>query len=61
MMVFVPKRPSKEKVQASYKTIYLNDDVIAKLEEMAKEYDLSCNADVVSMIWYCLELDEGEN
>lgn len=60
-MVFVPKRPSKEKVQASYKTIYLNDDVIAKLEEMAKEYDLSFNAVVVSMILYCLELDEGEN
>ena len=61
MMVFVPKRPSKEKVQASYKTIYLNDDVIAKLEEMAKEYDLSFNAVVVSMILHCLELDEGEN
>ncbi len=60
-MVFVPKRPSKEKVQASYKTIYLNDDVIAKLEEMAKEYDLSFNAVVVSMILHCLELDEGEN
>jgi len=48
-MAFNPK-PTKRKVQASYKTLYINDELLEKLNALAKEYDTSFNNIVISII-----------
>lgn len=44
----------KEKVRASYKSLYLKDDLIEKIEKIAKENNSSFNNIVVSMLEYCV-------
>lgn len=44
----------KEKVEASYKTIYLRNDLIEKLNKIASENETSFNNVVVSMLDYCV-------
>ena len=46
---------TRKKVECSYKTLYLSDAIIHKIEEIAQENDTSFNNVVVSMIRYCLE------
>ena len=53
-MPFVLK-DTKKKGSSSYKTLYLSDSLIKKIEEIAKEHSTSFNNVVVSMIEYCLE------
>lgn len=53
-MPFVPKK-TKGKVQSSYKTLYLSQELIDKITKIAKKYDTSFNNVVVSMIEKCLD------
>ena len=53
-MPFVPKK-TKRKVQAGYKSLYLSQELIKKINRIAKENDTSFNNVVVSMIEHCLE------
>ena len=43
----------KNKVEASYKTLYLKNSLIEKLDKIAKENNTSFNNVVVSMLEYC--------
>lgn len=45
----------KSKVNASYKTIYLKNDMIDKINKIANKNDTSFNNIVVNMIEYCLK------
>ena len=53
-MPFVPKK-TKGKVQSSYKTLYLSQELIDKITKIAKKYGTSFNNVVVSMIEKCLD------
>ncbi len=48
-MVFQP-RPTKQKVQAEYKTLYITSELAEKITSMAKNYDTSFNNIVISII-----------
>lgn len=52
-MPFKPKK-TKNKVASTYKTIYISEDLVKKLDELAKQNQTSFNNVVVSMIEYCL-------
>lgn len=54
MMTFKLK-PTKKKVESSYKTIYMPDVLIEKVNKIANENNTSFNNVVVSMIETCLE------
>ena len=56
-MPFVPRKTQK-KVEAGYKTIYLPQSMIEKVEKIAKDNSTSFNNVVVSMIEHCLKEDE---
>ncbi len=58
-MPFVPKK-TKQKVEAGYKTIYLRQSIIDKINRIAKDNSTSFNNVVVSMIERCLEEEDGE-
>ena len=45
----------KSKVNASYKTIYLTNETIEKINEIANKNDTSFNNIVVNMIEYCIK------
>lgn len=45
----------KSKVNASYKTIYLKNEMIEKINKIANKNDTSFNNIVVNMIEYCLK------
>ncbi len=53
-MKFVPKK-TKEKESASYKSLYIKDNLVMEIEKIAKEHNTSFNNVVISMIEYCLE------
>lgn len=59
-MPFVPKE-TKRKVEAGYKTIYLRQSLIDKINQIAQENSTSFNNVVVSMIERCLENESGES
>ena len=52
-MVFKPK-PTKEKVKAGYKTLYISDELAEKVNKIASENNTSFNNVVISMIEKCL-------
>lgn len=56
-MAFEPKE-TKEKVKSSYKTLYISDKTIEKINKMAAKHNTSFNNIVVSMIEYCLEEEQ---
>jgi len=53
-MSFKPKE-TKEKIKCGYKTLYISENTIEKINNMAKENQTSFNNIVVSMIEYCLD------
>jgi len=53
-MNFELKR-TKEKIKCSYKTLYISNNLIQRISEIAKEYDTSFNNVVISMIESCLD------
>lgn len=48
-------KETKEKVKSSYKTLYLSEDIIEQVSNIAKEHNTSFNNIIVSMIEHCLE------
>lgn len=48
---------NKEKVRASYKSLYLKDDLIEKIDKIARENNSSFNNVVASMLEYCVNHD----
>lgn len=48
-MLFAPK-PTKKKVQAGYKTLYIADELTDKINRLAREYNTSFNNIVISII-----------
>ena len=47
-------KDTKEKVKCSYKTLYISNSTIEKINEIAKDNGTSFNNVVVSMIEACL-------
>ena len=58
-MKFIPKN-TKKKENSVYKSLYLKEDLVKKVEEIAKTNNTSFNNVIVSMIEFCL-LDEDEH
>ncbi len=52
-MSFTPKKTQK-KVDAGYKSLYLHQNLIDEIDEIAREHNTSFNNVVVSMIEQCL-------
>lgn len=52
-MQFVPKK-TKKKVNSSYKTLYIKDELVEKIEKIAKDNETSFNNVIISMIEFCL-------
>lgn len=52
-MPFTPKKTQK-KVDACYKSLYLHQDLVDEVDQIAKEHNTSFNNVVVSMIEQCL-------
>ncbi len=48
-MSFNPK-PTKQKVKAGYKTLYIADELTEKLNQLAETYNTSFNNVVISII-----------
>jgi len=48
-------KKSKGKIKSSYKTLYIAEDLIQRLTEIAKKNDTSFNNVVISMIEHCLK------
>jgi len=48
-------KTTKEKVECSYKTLYISDSLIEKIAQIAKDNETSFNNVVVSMIEACLK------
>lgn len=48
-MDFKPK-PTKKKVEASYKTLYIKNELSEKISKLALEYDTSFNNIVISIL-----------
>ena len=59
-MAFTPK-PTKKKVQAGYKTLYITDELSEKINSLAKEYDTSFNNIVISIIEDFFKNEEKKN
>ena len=59
-MKFVPK-DTKKKETTIYKSLYIKEDLVKKVEEIAKINNTSFNNVVVSMIEYCLLDDSDSN
>ena len=53
-MAFIPKK-TKQKVLASYKSLYIKETLVKEIEKIAKENNTSFNNVVISMIEQCLE------
>ena len=53
-MAFKPK-PTKAKVAAVYKSIYIREELVKEIEKIAKENNTSFNNVVISMIEECLK------
>ena len=52
-MKFTPKN-TKKKENSVYKSLYLKEDLVKKVEEIAKVNNTSFNNVIVSMIEFCL-------
>ncbi|MCL2401250.1 MAG: hypothetical protein FWC90_01260 [Oscillospiraceae bacterium] len=52
-------KDTKQKVKSSYKTLYISDGLVDKINEIAKNNSTSFNNVVISMIESCL--GEKEN
>ena len=58
-MKFVPKDTKKKEVSV-YKSLYLKEDLVKKVEEIAKVNNTSFNNVIVSMIEFCLLEDDDK-
>lgn len=53
-MAFIPKK-TKEKIPSTYKSIYIKEDLVKKIEKIAKDNNTSFNNVIISMIEECLK------
>lgn len=53
-MKFVVKN-TREKEVSVYKSLYIKEDLVKKIEKIAKDNDTSFNNVVISMIEHCLK------
>ena len=59
-MDFKP-RPTRKKVQAGYKTLYIRDELAEKINKLASENDTSFNNIVISILEdFFNEFEKGE-
>ena len=58
-MIFVPK-DTKKKENSVYKSLYIKEELVRKVEEIAKINNTSFNNVIVSMIEFCLLSDDLE-
>ncbi len=56
-MTFQP-RPTRQKVQVCYKTIYIKDELTYKLNQLATKYNTSFNNIVISILEDFFETQE---
>ena len=47
-------KPTRKKVSSVYKSLYINEQLAERVEQMAKENETSFNNVVISMIEHCL-------
>ena len=59
-MTFVPK-DTKKKENSIYKSLYIKEELVKKVEEIAKVNNTSFNNVIVSMIEFCLLDDNKES
>ena len=59
-MGYSRKRIAKQKVDATYKSSYISQELVDKIVTLAAESNSSFNAVVISMIEYCLDDMEEE-
>ena len=59
-MKFVPK-DTKKKDNSLYKSLYIKEDLVKKVEEIAKINNTSFNNVIISMIEFCLLDDEEKD
>ena len=55
-MTFKPKQ--KEKIESTYRSIYIRVDLVKKIEKIAQDNNTSFNNVVISMIEECLKDSE---
>lgn len=53
-MAFKPKN-TKKKVETTYKTIYIKEELVKQIEKIAKDNNTSFNNVIISMIEECLK------
>ena len=53
-------KPTRKKVSSVYKSLYINEQLAERVEQMAKENETSFNNVVISMIEHCLAETEEE-
>lgn len=51
-------KQTKEKNQSTYKTIYIKEELLKKVEKIATDNNTSFNNVIISMIESCLEEDK---
>ncbi len=59
-MKFVPKN-TKKKENSIYKSLYIKEDLVKKVEEIAKINNTSFNNVIISMIEFCLLDEDNQN
>ena len=59
-MDFIPKINTKDKVSV-YKSLYIREELVNKIEKIAKDNNTSFNNVIISMIEACLEENEKNN
>lgn len=52
-MAFQPKNRNNKPAHV-YKTLYITEDLVSRIDQMAQENNTSFNNIVISMIEYCL-------
>ncbi len=58
-MSFVVKK-TREKESSLYKSLYIKEELVKKIERIARENDTSFNNVVISMIEHCLKENEEQ-
>ena len=53
-------KPTRKKVPSVYKSLYINEQLAERVEQMGKENETSFNNVVISMIEHCLAESEEE-
>lgn len=58
-MAFIPK-PTRNKIEKSYKSLYISDELVQKVEKIVMEHNTSFNNVVISILEDFFEREESE-